>query len=184
MAIKNVTINKSASIVVLFTLLLLFSLITVLYEITNKRGDIIVAVKNLQRIEQSETSRVSLTNLLNNTKEERAKIDSYFIKSAEETITFLENLEALALALGIEFDISSVDVVDVSGIEESSKLMVVGVAEGSFEDIYNFINFAERLQFEIVVSGGDIRLADATAEDRTWKGDIKLEVLSYDVGRK
>lgn len=127
-----------------------------------------------EKAEYGRNNFKKLESILEETKEDRALIEQHFVYSSD-IVPFLDMIEELAPKVGVLVKVSLIDI-----SKDSTTFTVDLNAEGSFEDIYNFISLLENnfyeldfLKIDIKKEGEDI---DGTSK---WRGSIKIKVLSF-----
>jgi len=152
-------------------------------QITENSTAIVINKKNLTFIEQELINNIALKSIIldDKTKEDREKINSFFVKSDEETVDFLENVEALANSLNLEINIVSVNVLD---IDENNQILDLNLKiTGSFNSVYDFISLIDSLPYELSLDkfnmNSSVNVNEAGVENFEWSGNLSLALLSY-----
>lgn len=152
-------------------------------QITENTTAIVLNKKNLAVVERELINNVVLKSIVldDKTKEDRGKINSFFVKSDEETVDFLENIESLANNLNLKINIISVNALD---IDENNQVLDLSLKiTGSFNSVYDFINLVEFLPYELSLDefnmNSSVRVDEDGVENFEWNGSLSLALLSY-----
>lgn len=150
------------------------------FMLRSEAKEIETAAARIAELDAKGKGAVALERLLEETKSERDKIRSYFIRGEDDTVQFYYTLESLADGLGLTLTISgaAVHAADAGG---APALGLELDLEGTFESITHFINLIERMPLvsdwsdagmELVSSGGG-------TQDAVWKARLSLLISSY-----
>src|SRR3989338_10220610 len=104
------------------------------------RGDI------ESQLKKNETAG-ALEKLVNETETARRQIDSYFV-GADQTVDFVEYLESLARAAGVNFTIVSLGV-DQAKDDFKDQIILRGEVTGNWSPTMNFLSFLENAPYRL-----------------------------------
>lgn len=118
----------------------------------------------------------SLDRTIRDINNERNLIEIHFAKSSD-VVPFLDTIEALAIPVGAEAEVSSVDIV-----EETSELLVSLKARGSFEALYKFLMLLENSPYELEFISMDLEKSiskDEKISILSWEIFLKMKLISF-----
>lgn len=154
-------------------------------SIKTKNENISLVINDIDISIERETKLKSVKSLIEDIKDDREKLDTYFVDD-DEVIDFIENIETLAENMGVGVEVLSVDISDDENNTPEqnriSELLLLSLrVEGLWSDLFHFISIVEGLPFKIDVSKVNI---DAVYQDGekivssgNWKGLLNLSVL-------
>ena len=115
----------------------------------------------------------TLTDVVEKSKEDRAELDTYFLKT-DGIVGFIEKIESLGSSAGITPDIKGVNVLGEGGGVLDIQLETKGSLRGTLQFLTLLELLPGALSFEkvfITESGTD--------KEKTWEGDFIVHVLSF-----
>jgi hypothetical protein len=127
----------------------------------------------------SKNNEVTLLNRsIRTTKEGKILLEPNFVQSSNE-VSFLDSLERLALSVGAEAEIISVNV-----LPEIPSLVLDLKANGSFDSIYKFLLLLENSPYELDIISANIKRSTSQniAEGKNfikWEVLLKIKLLSF-----
>lgn len=135
---------------------------------TNKESE---KMFNEWRVEDGRRKEIkSLEDSFEKTKNDKNIIESHFIKSYN-IVPFLNALESLGNKLGMKTEITSVDILENSGV------LSVGIKTvGTFDSINKFFLLLENSQFEIDFKSFDITKVE---KSNNWEANLKINLISF-----
>ena len=140
------TTRKIIVRVVMFAVLLAgYLYLTHLISLTSERTEIIS--KETEVLLEKERELISLNRLIENTKKDRANIETIFVKK-ENIVQFLDFLEELGKGSHTTLKINSIDTVSDKDKKDTIKLALE--SSGSFREIYAFILLIENSPYDMI----------------------------------
>lgn len=152
-------------------LLSLVSLGVLLHLVYKKESALGVLETELMQVRAEENSAASMQHLLVDTREERQKLDSYFI-AEDDVVSFIESVEGLADTVGVAISVNSVGVEETTDAERFEYVRVNAAAEGSFKNLYWLLSLIEHMPMKLEVR--QVYLEERPAEDGKGSAGWKL----------
>ena len=125
---------------------------------------------------QNETYRRDEIKMLDNSvkimEKERAQLETHFAQSSN-VVPFLDTIEGLALKVGIEAKVTSVDI-----LTNHSGLVVGVKASGTFNGLYKFLTLLENSLYELKLIGVNMRQGTG-ATVLKWDAVFQIKLLSF-----
>ncbi|PIP73058.1 MAG: hypothetical protein COW88_03250 [Candidatus Lloydbacteria bacterium CG22_combo_CG10-13_8_21_14_all_47_15] len=147
------------------------------YRIQNnvKQASRALSELDLENVREENSKVVKV--LLEETKEDRARIDGYFIDSTS-IIATIEEIETLARRLNVKLTLRSVNTSrdNSDGLET---LRIDAKAEGAFENVYRFLSLVERLPHKIFFERAGFATRAAAAQ---WEANVTIVITSFKKG--
>lgn len=119
----------------------------------------------------------TLENIARDTKEDRTKLDSFFI-TEDDIVVFLENIESLEGDTGANISVESIS---KKQVEESSiieKLDLNITVNGTWRSVYHFLVLLESLPYHVVFSKvqytGSVSSLEEVEDE--WRGSFSFSV--------
>lgn len=131
------------------------------------RGDIELQIKR-------NDAAGDLEKLVNDTETERRQIDSYFI-GADQTVNFVEYLESLARAAGVNFEIVSLGV-EQSKDDFKDQIILRGEAIGAWSGLMNFASLLETAPYRLDLVDFII---NNNKDKRTWEMAVSIKAFQF-----
>lgn len=123
-----------------------------------------------------------LKNLIEETKNERMELGSYFIEGETEAVTLLEEIEDISDTLGVPITLN-ISTEKVSFNEQGQDVLRLTIeTKGTFQEMNQLLVLFNNLQYKTVVTGISLRRAEAVvAEGATplWNMSLGLQVVSF-----
>lgn len=158
------------------------------YSIKTKSEDASTLSQDLNAQRTNEEGLALLRHTVNNTKDDRAKLQSYFVKSSTIN-TFFDTLESLGKESNTDMKLSS-------PIEQGNVLAINIGTRGTFEDIYYLIKLIEYLPYRIefkkayfnslgmvdaspLLEGKSGSVAKSKVRNVLWEASFTLEISGY-----
>lgn len=122
-------------------------------NIKEKNNNISALVNEVDIILQKEIKLRSVKHIINDTKDDRAKLDSHFVAD-DEIINFIETIENLGADSDVKVEVTDVSV-SSAGAEADSQVNISELLnlnfkiEGSFAQMFHFLSMLEKLPFKI-----------------------------------
>ncbi len=149
----------------------------VLYNIEAKRALLAEQVRTLAEQQGQENSFFRLQRIAEESAEDRAQLQSYFLLQEGDSINFLNQVESLAPTIGVSLETNSLN--QLPETKAGDNWIEVGFTyNGSRESVNRFTNILEHLPYVSYVTQYSV-----TADTPTnWEAKITLlvYVLSYD----
>jgi hypothetical protein len=128
--------------------------------------------ENLGQEALRETHIRSVRNLLRDTETERIRVRSQFI-GENDVVPFIEQIEGLAEASGVQLDIRSVAVVDAGERDANHEWLSLSLsALGSWSNVQHFLALVEHFPATLVV--GQLRLGRQASEEGGVAWDLSM----------
>lgn len=150
-----------------------------IYKKINQNNQIFEETQSIWLQEYSKKNEIkSVERYLKTIEEEKALLDSHFIKSSD-IVPFLNTIEKLAPQVKASTEVTSVDVLP------GNTSLTVGVkASGSFEGLYKFLTLLENSPYQIEFLSMSMRKneAEIASGDKTvpeWSAVFKIKLLSF-----
>lgn len=159
-------LSKTFLFVVLVNLCALLLWGGAFFYLGNLKDRLAMRTAELSQVRANTLAAASLEKLLSETEGDRAKLREFFV-TEETTAVFLEKLESLAQATGVEFD-------PISLQKEEKTLVLHFQSTGSFSAIYSFLKMVETLPYKLSLENFEIR-----AKDAFWEGSFALIIGSF-----
>ncbi|OHA26430.1 MAG: hypothetical protein A3D52_02145 [Candidatus Taylorbacteria bacterium RIFCSPHIGHO2_02_FULL_44_36] len=113
----------------------------------------------------------ALEKLVNDTETARRQIDSYFV-GADQTVDFVEYLESLARAAGVNFTIVSLGV-DQAKDDFKDQIILRGEVTGNWSPTMNFLSFLENAPYRLDLA--DVAITKPEKVD--WETKILIKAF-------
>lgn len=134
-------------------------------------------ISTLEAQRSQEESFFRLQKTAEETKEERATLQSYFLLNESDSIDFLNNVETLAPAAGVELTTSNLQSV-VDAEDDTQWIEVDFSFIGSRQRVRDFIKILEELPYVSRLTS--IELALVSQSQWEAKVTVRVRVLAYD----
>jgi len=174
---KRIQSTKKLLYVSVFAALLVVFLCGILFFQINKSQRLIEQYKEKisNRVNKAERLR-SANHLLQNTKEERAKLPSYFV-SGEDTVEFIEFIDSLGAESEVSMNVESVKLVDGEEKDPYADLHMSVSAQGDWDSIFRFLSLLELMPYNVdirdVMINGNLK---GERKGSNWSGKISFVV--------
>ncbi len=148
-----------------------------LSSVKEKSKEVAVLAGEIQAYEQSGKRLKSMRHLVDDTRNEREKIDSLFV-SGDGIVGFIERIESLGRRANVSLELKSVDVAKDG--EETLSLRFS--TEGDWESTLYFLALMESMPLRIEAEGVNLRNITRLEEGKTttfWSGDFNISLLSF-----
>jgi Tfp pilus assembly protein PilN len=120
----------------------------------------------------------AMESLVKQTKEKRARLDSYFVGS-DAIVPFLEQLEGFGSSTGAEVAVDSVSRPQRDGDGPIEPLQLTLSAQGEWGDVYHLFRLLETLPYSVTVDRASLSAAGASTQQTatsSWSGLFVFEV--------
>jgi len=149
-----------------------------------KNKNISTLTNEVELIVQKEIRLRSIERLINDTKEERAALDTYFV-GADAVVAFIETIEALGRETETAIEIASVSVDNIGESEEEiAELLRLSLkTEGTWQNFFHLLLLVEALPLNIVVTQTNINTVslqqseDEEIAEKRWEGTLSVVVV-------
>jgi hypothetical protein len=142
--------------------------------IGDKNREFSAATFLIESAEENELKLRSLKTTINETKEQREQLDTYFIRE-DAVVDFIETVEELGRVTGTELSVSSVEL-EPSTEEYPSTLRISVDTRGTWKNQYQLLLLLETLPYHINLTG--VRLQETPGPVVEWKGSYTIEVTA------
>ncbi|MFQ5661916.1 MAG: type 4a pilus biogenesis protein PilO [Candidatus Paceibacteria bacterium] len=178
---KQILLTVIVLVIVAFIAYVIFFL-----NIKEKNNSISLLTNEVDSVLQKEIKLRSVKQIIKDTKDDRVKLDSYFVAD-DEIINFIEMIETLGVNSGAEVEVINVSVdtenEKVVNKNKISELLNINFkTEGSFVEMFHFLSMLEKLPFKIEISqvnfnkvSNEIIGADKSLEP--WKGYFNITAV-------
>lgn len=152
------------------------------YLIKAKSEEASALSQDLEAKRATEDEISILRHTVNETKDDRAKLESYFVR-ADNIDAFIEFLKSLGKDAGID--------ITLSGLTETkgSSLTIDLRAQGTFENLFYFMKLAENVPYRInlkrvslVSSGPKEQKNEGTSTGKRGNTSVKPQEIIWDAG--
>lgn len=175
--------KKSHSLLIGSVLIFLFStaiFLYVLYSVNQKGVQFAESKRIIGEHSAKEASFNTVQQLLATTKDDREKIDSFFIRE-NQTISFITQIEQNATTIGVRLVTNELSInpgtVDPNGITTPALLVVGFDFSGSKAAIEKFLVLLENIPYHKKITSVSVTKSD----DSLWKVNLKMQLtLQYD----
>ncbi|MEY2665529.1 MAG: hypothetical protein RLZZ480_634 [Candidatus Parcubacteria bacterium] len=144
-----------------------------LYEVRDNGKTLSEQVTVLAKEQAQEDSYYRLQGIFERTKDDRAKINNYFLGQGSETIDFLNRVETLAPQAGVNLKIDSLDEVKEKKTGETKSIDVRVTFTGRRANVEQFVKILERLPYFSQVTAVSLR---ARASD-DWQASVSMKIF-------
>jgi len=128
------------------------------------------------RQEVLETEQLQSTkHLINDTREQREKLNNYFV-TEDEIVVFIEQIESLGSFAGVSLELNAVDVVSDAG---DDALSLKFTTYGSWEGTYYLLALIETLPYNIYIERVRVLREDSENKGSQWRGDFNIRLNSF-----
>lgn len=145
--------------------------------------------KELVTLEQTQEDKETkaenffkLKNLIEETKNERAQLDTYFIESETGTVELLEKIEEISDILNVPITIN-INTETASFDNVSGDVLRLSIeTAGTFQEMNQLLILFENITHKIVIDGVSLRRASAVASSESapmWNMSLVLRVISF-----
>ncbi|MBI5816956.1 MAG: hypothetical protein HZB09_00860 [Candidatus Yonathbacteria bacterium] len=158
------------------------------YSIKAKSEEASTLSHDLNARHASEESFSLLRHAVNDTKDDRVKLQSYFVRSSTIN-TFFDTLESLGKESNTDMKLSS-------PIEQRNILAINVSTRGTFENIYYLVRLIEQLPYRIefkkayfnslgtidmpsLPEGKSVNISKNKVRSVTWEASFTLEISGY-----
>lgn len=166
------TSTKRTLIISIITMILATTVLSFLwYDIKKKSLALDKQVEILRENNSKELAYLNINRTVKDTQEDRNSINSRFFKSTDDTIYFLNEIEALAKKFGLDFETIGLD--DVEG--ENKKIQAVNIIfkySGDKENVIEFTKLIENIPYHAYAE--TLSLHEITGN--IWQGEISIFV--------
>jgi hypothetical protein len=152
----------------------------VLYSINQKGFQFAESKRVIGEHSAKEASFNTVQQLLTTTKDDREKIDSFFIQE-NQTISFITEIERNATAIGVRLVTNELSInpstVDPNGVKTPAVLIVGFDFSGSKYAVEQFLVLLENVPYHKKITSVSV----AKSDDSLWKVNLKMQLtLQYD----
>lgn len=181
---KNKT-NIYLMILIVLNIFLVFIASVLFFDFKNNRlAELDRLNTELASLRELEAKTRSINQTVNESKEERDRLNLYFI--TKDTIqNFIRELESIAERLGVIFNLENIEVKkDAKQSTKGSYLRLSLTAEGSFVNVFHFLRVMESLPYQIRFN--TISISRIESEDVNdvrgrsfWQNKMTVDLMSY-----
>lgn len=176
---------------ILLTIIVLVIAVSIAYamlflNIKEKNNNISALSNEIDIVLQKEIKLRSVKHLINDTEQDRVKLDSHFVTD-DEVVNFIEKIENLGTDSGTKVEVISVYVDDVNKEVTNqaaiNELLYLDFkTEGSFAQMFHFLSMLEKLPFKIDIPQVNFeKTLDGTGKVNkslgSWKGLFSITVV-------
>lgn len=148
-----------------------------LYGLFNLRSGNLAEVDRLNSelisLRGARATSASVNRLLQETKDDRSRLDLYFI-TRETAANFVEEMEGIARRSGVTLKLSSLDAVKDKQPGAGSRLKLNLRVEGDFPKIFHFLKILESMPYRLRFSAVSV-----VKEESSWRSDMMIDLISY-----
>lgn len=175
---RRIFLNITVTVLTIAIVLLMVA-VYLQYELAQLKEEIILLEKENRDTEVQKSNIFTTQRILDETKNDREKIDGYFIENEAEIVTFLERLEKTGEKYALEPSVS----IDTIGVGNDQKLSVNISAEGPFKNLYTYLVLLENFPVKAVFESVSLRkLSDGPGGGvPEWSLRVIFTVESYNV---
>jgi len=158
--------------------LLLGVILFLQYELTSLKDEILTLEEKQITTQNQKNNVFAVKNILEDTKDDRKRIDEYFIEGEREVVGLLEDLETLGEPFGL---ISTVSIDENNGGEEISSLALDVSVTGSFNEVYTYLVLLEHFPAKTSFKSMNLRvLRDGPGPgEPKWSLRVLVDIESY-----
>ena len=147
------------------------------FAFIKERARISGTLASLSDAERESASYRSIAQLLSETAEKRARIDSFFVNK-DGAVSFIKEIEQVGASAGIKTDVIKIAV--ERSAEEDADSAKAGIekfaaaieASGSFEGVYRFLALLEKIPRPLLIS----HVSFSQNENGVWGGVFEISV--------
>ena len=134
-------------------------------------------INSFQTQQAQEESYFKLKRIAEDSKDERAELESHFLLSEGDSINFLNQIEKLAPRYGVTINTEGLGIV-TDEVDESKWIQVSFALAGSRERIQDFIEVLEELPYVSRLTQVEMESLSSSQ----WQADVtmRVRVLEYD----
>lgn len=173
---RHLTNSEKIGATAIILNVVVFSLCFLLFRDIQKRSITISTISNeLDQVSEKQSQYLSFKDIINETKEERAKIDSFFV-SNDGAVGFLELIEDQGRLSNSTTTIVSVRTEDDKLASSTVEILELELEVGAkWQDLYYFLSLLENLPYNITFKNVVIK----KVEDRVnyWETNFVLQAL-------
>lgn len=173
---KNITSTEKIGVIAIILNVVIFLFCFFLFRDIQKRSIATSTIVNeLSKASENQSQYLSVGDIIKETNQDRATIDSFFI-GKEGTVGFIEFIEEQARVSSVSATINSVS--SKSNEVASSTVEVLQLAvetEGKWANLYHFFSLLKNVPYSIRLVNVVIKETDTKA--KVWQADFSLEAL-------
>ncbi len=152
------------------------------YVVDQKRLTVASFADELALGEKSEISGIAMKRLFNDTKEEREKLDSYFV-GAGDVVSFIESIENISSVTRTKISVNNVSVEQTPASKQFEYLVLNASALGSFNNLHWLLSLIEEMPLKIdVVKVVFEEMQSGEGEkgkEKEWRMDFTVKALKF-----
>lgn len=201
---QGIRVAIIAGTVVLIDVLLIGLVVFLVTTMTASHAETRELKRKVAEFEQEQKNVLDVENTIEETEEERERIETFFLKSEEDIVELLQRMETLAEEFGLEFapNIAESSFRYHQGEETESmpSLKIEMRASGPLPGLYRYIRMMELLPYKTAFTNLNLEMKGATAprtvqsEDNetgeqmasvapaapTWSASITMHIVSVE----
>tara|TARA_B100000745_G_scaffold168449_1_gene110189 strand:- start:3189 stop:3731 length:543 start_codon:yes stop_codon:yes gene_type:complete len=167
-------------VIVVAVLTVVFSgaLLFLQFELSSLKEEILALETQYATSETQQSNLIATQRLLERTKEDREKINKYFIENESEIVSFLKEVEALGDPYGMVPQVS----VDANTSEGGTSSLSLDISvEGSFNEVYTYLLLLENFPAKTSLNSVSVRKLNDGPLGVTprWSMRVLMSVDSY-----
>ena len=157
-----------------------FSAFAIYYMTDQKKISIASLEADLALSEKAESGNLSMKRLFDSTKEERKKLDNYFI-AKDDTVSFIELVENLSKIAGVKISVNSVSVEQSGPKEQFEHVTLNASASGSFSKLYWLLSLLENVPLKLDVTKFVFEESPSQEKGKSkeWGMDVTVKALKF-----
>lgn len=179
---KKGSIRAFFATITLVNLILVGGSVYLVIYLKNIQQELITLEQTTKDQEAKTGSLFKLKNLIEETTQERAQLDAYFIEGETETVQLLEEIEEISDTLGVPITFN-INTETASFNETAQDVLRLSVdTKGTFVQMNQLLTLFENLQYKTVIDGISLRRAEARTVPGTvplWNMSFILRVVSF-----
>jgi Tfp pilus assembly protein PilO len=149
-------------------------------DLKTRNEHISILTNTIEAQLQKENSKESTQNIIKNTKSEREQIANYFV--GKDTIAeFIESLETLAGARGINFVVDSVAVEEVKNEAMYEQLKMKVTVVGDWKSVATYVSLIEHLPYKLTISSVVFTKLEQSDDPKVKKKDAWRVIMEIGV---
>lgn len=175
---------KATKHTLIFTIILTIAAIAfyvLFFGNIKEKNENISLIKNEVNIAvQKEINLRSVKDLIKETKEDRLKLDTYFIAD-DKVVDFIENLEQLSKYAGVDIEVVSVDVSQDVKKNMSESLDLDFKVSGKWRDIFHLLTLIENMPLKIKILKTNLKVVYSDGVNKkssgVWEGFFSISTI-------
>ena len=148
---------------------------SIFYFIGVKEESITVLLTSLRAETKKALEIKNLTGVVQETEDERKKIDSYFLR-AKDIVSFIESIESLGKNAGVAVAFESVNVLEG---DQNAYLAVDLKTEGGLSGTVHFLSLLELLPYSVSFERVFIEQKSKSETTVVWAGSFLVRIISF-----